>query len=116
MTDKALIIIIDNNDHPSSSRMIDIALALKDITDKVYVISNNDRFDNDHSFKTSKQTCMYRSPLYKLACIQTLAYLMSENTNKYEPHEKVKQFKKANKVSSKSRTNLYLDLQKVNNG
>ena len=38
---------------------------------------------------------------------------MSEATNKYEPHEAVKQFKKANKVASKSRDNLYLNLQKV---
>lgn len=116
LTDEALILIIDNNDDPSSSRMIDIALALKDITDKVYVISNDNRFDDDHSFRTNRQTCLHRSPLYKLACVQTLAYLMSEATNKYEPHEKIKQFKKANKVSSKSRDNLYLDLQKVNNG
>lgn len=115
LTPNALIIIIDNNDHPSSERMIDIALALKDITDKVYVVSNNPRFDDSHSFRTSKQTCLHRSPLYKLACIQTLAYLMSEATNKYEPHQKIKDFKKANKVSSKSRNNLYLDLQKVNN-
>lgn len=116
LTPDALIIVVDNNDDSSSSRMIDIALALKDITEKVYVISNDPRFDDNHSIRTSKQTCLHRSPLYKLASLQTLAYLMSEATNKYEPHEKIKEFKKAGKVASKSRQNLYLDLQKVNKG
>ena len=108
-----LIILVDNNEDPSSDRIIDIGLALKDITDKVYVVSNNEAFDENHRFSTVNQTCLHRSPLYKLTCLQTLAYLMSEATNKYEPHEVVKQFKKANKVASKSRDNLYLNLQKI---
>ena len=113
LTPDDMIIVIDNNNDDSSKRMLDIANALTDITKKVYMISNNELFDIQHRFTTSKQTCMYRSPLYKLACVQTLSYLMSEATNKYEPHEAVKHFKKANKVASKSRDNLYLNLQKV---
>ena len=111
-TPNDLIIIIDNNDDPSSQRLLDIGLALKDdITPKVYAITNSDRFDDEHAFRTSKQTCLHLSPLYKLTCIQTLAYLMSEATNKYRPHDCVIKFKKANKVASKSRDKLYLNLQ-----
>ncbi|MBR5754867.1 MAG: SIS domain-containing protein [Erysipelotrichaceae bacterium] len=108
-----LIILIDNNKDACSERIIDIANALKDITDKVYLISNTDRFDGSHCFSTSDQTCSCRSPLYRLTCLQTLSYLMTEATNRYEPHEAVKTFKKANKVASKSRSNLYLNLQKI---
>ena len=108
-----LFLIIDNNDDSSSKRMIDIAHALKDISDKVYVISNDPSFDNGHAFRTTKETCMYRSPLYKLACVQTLSYLMTEETNRYEPHAAVKRFEKAGKVSSKSRKDLYQNLQNL---
>lgn len=108
-----LFIVIDNTDDDSSRRMIDIAHALKDISSKVYVISNDPSFDDGHAFRTTKETCMYRSPLYKLACLQTLSYLMTNETNRYEPHEAVKAFQKANKVSSKSRKDLYQNLQNL---
>ena len=109
-----LILVCDNGDSSSSSRIVDIALALKDITKKVFILSNDSRLNDDHVLKTSDSTCQYSSVLYKLSFFQTLAYLMTEATNRYEPHEAVKAFKKANKVASKSRENLYLDLQKVN--
>jgi glucoselysine-6-phosphate deglycase len=112
-TPEDLFIVIDNNDDASSRRMIDIANALKDISSKVYVISNDPSFDDSHAFRTTKETCMYRSPLYKLACLQTLSYLMTENTNRYEPHKAIKTFKNANKVSSKSREDLYQNLQNL---
>ena len=112
-TPEDLFIIVDNNDHPSSERMIAIANALKDISEKVYVLSNDSAFDETHRFSTDLQSDPLVSPLYKLTCLQVLAYLITENTNRYEPHEKIKLFKKANKVASKSRANLYLDLQKI---
>lgn len=109
-----LILVCDNGDSSSSKRIVDIAIALKDITPKVFIFSNSDKFDDDHALKTKESTCQYTSVLYKLSFFQTLAYLMTEATNRYEPHERIKAFKKANKVASKSRDNLYLDLQKVN--
>ncbi len=108
-----LFIIVDNNDHPSSQRMIAIAKALTDVSDKVYVLSNDQSFDQSHRFTTDSESDPLVSPLYKLTCLQVLAYLITENSNHYEPHEKIKLFKKANKVASKSRANLYLDLQKI---
>ena len=93
--------------------MLDIANALKDITKKVYVITDSEKIDEDHRFSVSDHTCKYTSVLYKLTCLQTIACLMTESSNHYEPHECVKAFKKANKVASKSRENLYLDLQKI---
>ncbi|MBR5340341.1 MAG: SIS domain-containing protein [Erysipelotrichaceae bacterium] len=108
-----LIILVDNNDDKSSKRIIDIALALKDITDKVYVITDSDQIDEEHRFSTAEHTGLYTSVLYRLSCLQTLANLMTENTNHYEPHDCVKAFKKANKVASKTRDNLYLNLQNI---
>ena len=114
-TPEDLFIIIDNNNHPSTARLIDIAVAIKDVSEKVYVLGNTERFDTNHRFALEDQTDPLVSPLYKLTCLQTLAYMISENTNRYDPHEAVKRFKKANKVASKSRPDLYLDLQKIEN-
>lgn len=108
-----LFLVIDNNDDESSKRMVAIADALKEISSKVYVITNDPMIDDEHAFRTSKETCMYRSPLYKLACVQTLSYLMTMETNHFEPHEAVKRFSKANKVASKSRKDLYQNLQNI---
>ncbi len=107
-----LFILVDNDDS-ASSRLLDIAEALKDISDRVFVLTNNERIDADHRFSVSDQTCKYTSVLYKLTCLQTLSYLMAVSSNDFEPHDCVKRFKKANKVASKSRNNLYLDLQKI---
>ena len=107
-----LFLLVDNNDS-ASARLFDIADALKDISERVFVISNNERIDADHRFSVSDKTCKYTSVLYKLTCLQTLSYLMASSSNDFEPHDCVKRFKKANKVASKSRDNLYLDLQKI---
>ena len=107
-----LIIVIDNNDDESSQRLLDIGVAIKEeITPKVFAITNSDKFDDDHAIRTSEQTCLHIAPLYKLAAIQTLACLMTQATNNFVPHENVLKFKKANKVVSKSRSNLYINLQ-----
>lgn len=107
-----LVIAIDNSDSPSTDRILDIALAIRDdVTPKVFAITNSDKFDDNHAIRTSEMCCEYISPLYKLTAIQTLAYLMTEATNQYIPHENVVKFKKANKVASKSRDKLYLNLQ-----
>lgn len=111
-TPNDVVIAIDNSDSPTTDRILDIALAIRDdITSKVYAITNSSKFDDDHAIRTSHQCCEHISPLYKLTAVQTLAYLMSEATNKYVPHENVIKFKKANKVASKSRDKLYLNLQ-----
>ena len=108
-----VIIVIDNENCSGSERILKIADALKDVTEKVYVLSEQSPLDESHTFSTGVSADALVSPLYKLACLQILAYLMTENTNRYEPHENIKKFKKANKVASKSRDNLYLDLQKI---
>lgn len=115
-TPNDIVIAIDNSDDPTTDRILDIALAIKDdITTRVFAITNSPKFDDSHAIRTSKQCCLHISPLYKLTAIQTLAYLMTEATNKYIPHENVVKFKKANKVASKSRDKLYLNLQEANN-
>lgn len=108
-----LFIIIDNSDASSSSRMIDIALALQDISDRVFVLSNDERFPQERRFSLPDTTCQHTSVLYKLTCLQALSYYMTMQSNRFEPKECVKRFKRANKVASKSREGLYLDLQKI---
>lgn len=111
-----VVIAIDNSDSKTTDRILDIALAIKEeITPKVYAITNSAKFDDAHAIRTSEQCCEHISPLYKLSAIQTLAYLMTEATNKYIPHQNVVKFKKANKVASKSRDKLYLNLQEGKN-
>ena len=112
-TPEDVIIVLDNEEHSSSGRILKIAEALQDVTGKVYVVSERSSLDERHTFRIGMSADAQVSPLYRLACLQTLAYLMTDSTNRYEPHENVKSFKKANKVASKSRDNLYLDLQKI---
>ncbi len=109
-----LVLVIDNNKNASTARSVDIAKANNTITEKTFCITNSTDYDDARSFRTEKQTSCHISVLYKLACIQTLSYLMTMNTNKFEPHPTIKRFKRANAVASKSRANLYLDLQKAN--
>ncbi|MDO4197984.1 MAG: SIS domain-containing protein [Erysipelotrichaceae bacterium] len=109
-----LVIVIDNNTNPSTKRSIDIANANRTVTDKTFVISNSKDYEDDKSFRSTEETSCHTSVLYKLACVETLAYLMTVNTNNFEPHENIKKFKKENAVASKSRNNLFMDLQKVN--
>lgn len=111
-----LVIAIDNSDNESSERILDIAKAIsEELTPKVYAITNSDIFDDNHAIRTSEQCCEHISPLYKLTAIQTLAYLITEATNKYVPHESVIRFKKSGKVAYKSRMNIYLNLQEGKN-
>lgn len=108
-----IIVLIDNEENSSSERIRKIADALKDVTEKVYLISEHSVLDERHTLRIGMSADALVSPLYRLAALQVLAYLMSEATNRYEPHENIKKFKKENKVASKSRDNLYLDLQKI---
>lgn len=109
-----LVLVIDNNANKSTERSVDIAKANNIITEKTFCITNSENYDDARSFRTEKQTSCHVSVLYKLACIQTLSYLMTMATNKFEPHPTMKRWKKTNAVAAKSRANLYLDLQKAN--
>ncbi|MCR5066722.1 MAG: SIS domain-containing protein [Erysipelotrichaceae bacterium] len=108
---ESLIVFIDNNDHPSSNRVIDSAEAVRTITDRVMLISNDDKSDDEITLKLSDQTDYLYAPLYKLAIIQTISYLRTAATNNFHPHDNLLKFRKENKVATKSRANLYLDLQ-----
>jgi len=108
-----LFLVIDNSDASSSARIVDIALALQDISERVFLLSNDKRFPQERRFSLSDTTCQHTSVLYKLTCLQALSYFMTMQSNRFEPKECVKRFKRANKVASKSREGLYLDLQKI---
>lgn len=111
---ETLVIVIDNNANDSTKRSVDIAKANKVVTEKTFAITNDPSFDETHAFRSVKESSCHTSVFYKLACLETLAYLMTINTNKFEPHENIKEFKRQNAVASKSRSNLFMDLQKVN--
>lgn len=106
-----LMIFIDNNSDSSSKRIIDIARAHMMITQKSIVITNSQKIDDDHAIRTSDETDALVSPLYKLAVVETLAYLRTEKTNDYKPHPKVVEFERRKDVATKSRNDLIIDLQ-----
>ncbi len=108
----ALCLFIDNNDSFSSERIVEVAIANNIVSKKTYAVSNNKKLDDSKAIRTGKQTDPLVSPLYKLAALQVFSYLMTENTNKYIPHPNIKEFRNSNAVVSKSRSDLYLDLQK----
>jgi glucoselysine-6-phosphate deglycase len=108
---ESLLIFIDNADHPSSQRIIDSANAARTITDRVILVSNDPNSADEITIRLSGQTNYLYGPLYKLAIIQTLSYLRTLATNNLHPHERLLQFRRENKVATKSRQNLYLDLQ-----
>ena len=108
-----LIITVDNNDDPSSSRINEVAQGLRMVTKKIYAITNDKSIDDAYALRTASETDPLVSPLYKLAVFQTLAYLISENSNHYEPCEEFKQFRRSNKIATKSRQNIYMNLQKL---
>ncbi|MBO4537773.1 MAG: SIS domain-containing protein [Erysipelotrichaceae bacterium] len=108
---ESLVVFIDNNDHSSSRRVIDSAEAVRTITDRVILVSNDAKSADAITLRLSGQTDYLYGPLYKLAVIQTLSYLRTEATNNFHPHENLLKFRDENKVKTKSRNDLYLDLQ-----
>lgn len=109
-----LLIFIDNNEDESSKKIIDIAKRSEIATDKVIAVTNSDIISDDKAIRTNSETDHLVSPLYKLAIVETLAYLRSEDTNKYKPDERMLEFKRQNKNLTKSRSDLYKDLQGKN--
>lgn len=110
-SDKSVFFFIDNNEDDSSTRIRDIADACKTVTKHVYLLGQDNRFAENDCIATSDCSSYLTSPLYKLIALQVLAYYRTEDSNQYVPHENILKFKKENKVASKSRNNLYLNLQ-----
>ncbi len=106
-----LLIFIDNNSDDSSEKIIDIAKRSEIVTDRIVTITNSDKISAAHAIRTSKETDYLVSPLYKLAALEVLAYLRTEDTNHYKPHERAIEFESVNKNLTKSRNNLIIDLQ-----
>lgn len=106
-----LMIFIDNNQDDSSQRIIDIAKAHMIITEKSIVITNSKDIEDVHAIRTDKETDALVSPLYKLAAVETIAYLRTEKTNQYKPHINVVEFERKDEVATKSRNDLIIDLQ-----
>ena len=106
-----LLIFIDNNGDESSKKIVDIAKRSEVATDKVITVTNSEVINDDIAIRTSSETDQLVSPLYKLAVVETLAYLRSEDTNKYKPNERMLEFERQNKNLTKSRSDLYKNLQ-----
>ena len=109
-----LTLIIDNDGHSSSRRIIDIAKANPAITERTFVLTDSNEIDEQHAFRSNGSTSWEVMPIYKLSCLQTLAYLMADNTNKFQPYPGVIKFKEDSSVASKSRSNLYMDVKEFN--
>lgn len=106
-----LMIFIDNNDDQSSQKILDIAKAHMIVSERNIVITNSQEIDDNHAIRTNGETHPLISPLYKLAAVETIAYLRTECTNKYKPHASIINFERENAVATKSRDDLIIDLQ-----
>lgn len=106
-----LLIFIDNNEDDSSEKIIEIAKKSEVVTDRILTITNSKLIAENKAIRTLKETDYLASPLYKLAALEVLAYLRTEDTNHYKPHEKSIEFESLNKNLTKSRKDLIIDLQ-----
>ncbi|MDD4642832.1 MAG: SIS domain-containing protein [Erysipelotrichaceae bacterium] len=102
------VIFIDNGSHDKSSeRIINIFKAVRIITDKAFIITNDPSVDDQLAFRTKEETDPLVSSLYKLTVFETLAYLITEDTVRWHKHPLFLKFKNNDLVKSKSRENLY---------
>ena len=102
------VILIDNGSHDKSSeRIINIFKAVRIITDKAFIITNDPSVDDQLAFRTKEETDPLVSSLYKLTVFETLAYLITEDTVHWHKHPLFVKYKNSGIVKSKSRENLY---------
>lgn len=100
LTPNYTLFFIDNNDH-TSKRTLDIYNAIRCITDKAYIITNNKEVDNNHAIRCDISTDILVSPLYNLAVFELIAFTITESLNAWRKHPLFYTFEK--KISCKSK-------------
>lgn len=94
LTPEYNVFLFDGNDE-ASSRIVQVYLASKEVSDRVYLLSNHPSLkDDDHVLSTSKTIMSECTPLVYLPFVQLLSYIISHDLNSTKQHPLLKKFKK----------------------
>lgn len=93
LTPKYNVIFFDGNDN-ASSRVEQVYLATRKVTDRAYLISNNKNLDSDnHVLSLSDKVLSELSPIVYLPFIQLLSFRISNDIHSIYQHPLLKEFK-----------------------
>lgn len=92
LTPNYTLFFVDGDDH-CSKRVLEIYHAVRAITDKAYIITNDKSVDEDHAIRMPFDTNPLIAPLYCLPFFQIIAYKVTTDTNKWEKHPLYNVFK-----------------------
>ncbi len=93
LTPKYTVFLFDTNDL-ASSRVEQVYLATKNVTDKTYIITNNEKFKNDdHALYISEKIDETMASLAYLPFVQLISYIVSRDLNSMKQHPLLKKFK-----------------------
>lgn len=93
LTPEYNVFIFDGNDC-ASDRVAQVYLASREVSDRVYMLSNNDVFKDDaHVISLSKTVMSECAPLAYLPFVQLLSYVISSDLNSAKQHPLLKKFK-----------------------
>lgn len=88
------VVIIDGNDF-ASERVKQVYLASREVSDKVYLLSNNKSLSNDENVvQLSQSVASELAPLCYLPFVQVLSFIISHDLNSSKQHPLLKNFKK----------------------
>ncbi len=88
------IIIIDGNDE-ASERVKQVYLASREVSEKTYLLSNQDGFKDDKNvLSLSSSVASELAPLMYLPFVQILSHIISHDLNSSKQHPLLKNFKK----------------------
>ncbi|NBK97565.1 MAG: SIS domain-containing protein [Erysipelotrichia bacterium] len=87
------VFFFDGNDS-ASERVAQVYLASREVSDRVYMISNHAKFKNDdHVISLSKEVMSECCPLAYLPFVQLLSYRISSDLNSSKQHPLLRKFK-----------------------
>lgn len=107
LTPNYTIFFIDNGDH-TSERTVELYHNARYVTDRVFIISNDDSIDDQYAIRCDIETNEYISPLYKLVPFQLIAYQITEDLNRWKKHPLYYKFSK----NAGSKTESYSENEK----
>ena len=96
LTPSYTVFLVDDMQE-GSNRIIQIYKATRKITDKVYIVTNNEEVDDDHAIRLPFDSCIKEPllmPLYVLPVFQYIAFKTTDDLNKWQKHPLYAEFKK----------------------
>ena len=85
ITPNYTLFLVDNEDE-TSNHLIDVYEGYKTVTDRCYIISNNERVSGSHVIRVENPTCSDVSTLYNVVVFEYLAYKVTTELNKWQYH------------------------------